>query len=157
MPANQTIVFTTASIAEVGSGTVTAFLYSGTTLVATLASIAEHGTLRTRYTGLVVDIPAGRYRLVVKLNGFTVSDPEYTVILALTTGSFDAFMDHLAKGESVFGHSYLEAIKRIEMVAGGATLTGAGSGTEVMTSPDGTKTATFIVDPAGNISSVGFS
>lgn len=58
----------------------------------------------------------------------------------------------LGSGTQVFGHSYLESIKRIEVVAGAATLTGAGTGTEVMTSSDASKTVTFTVDGSGNIS-----
>ena len=155
--ATQTIVFNAPSIFEIGSGTVTAFLYNGATLLATLASIAESGALRGRYTGSVIDIPAGTYRVVVKFNGITISEAEYSVILALATGNFFAFMDYLAQGTPVFGHSYQEALKRIEIVAGAATITGAGTGSEVMTSTDGTKTATFTADPDGNVSLVVFS
>lgn len=60
----------------------------------------------------------------------------------------------LSNGTPVFGHSYLESIKRIEVASGAATLSGAGSGTEVMTSSDGSKTATFTVDASGNVSAV---
>lgn len=60
----------------------------------------------------------------------------------------------LSSGTEVFGHSYLESIKRVEVASGAATLSGAGTGTEVMTSSDGSKTATFTVDGSGNISSV---
>jgi hypothetical protein len=58
----------------------------------------------------------------------------------------------LGSGTQVYGHSYLESIKRIEVVSGAATLTGAGTGTEVMTSSDASKTVTFTVDGSGNIS-----
>jgi hypothetical protein len=84
----QTIQFDTISIAEVGSGTVTAFLYSGTTLVATLSSITENGTLRGRYTGTTLDIPAATYRVVIKFNGITISEPTQQVVLLLTTGTY---------------------------------------------------------------------
>ena len=157
MAVTQTIAFNAASISEIGSGTVTAFLFSGTTLIATLASIAENATLKGRYTGTVTDIPAATYRLVVKLNGITISEAEYCVILALATATYSAFMDYWAFGTSIFGHSYQESIKRIEMCSGAATLSGAGTGTEVMTSSDGTKTAEFTVSPEGNITLVVFS
>jgi hypothetical protein len=157
MPATQTIVFNAPSISEIGSGTITAFLFSGTTLSATLASITENGTLKGQYTGTVTDIAAGTYRVVVKYDGFTVSKPEYSVILALATATYTAVMDFLALGTQVFGHSYLESIKRIEIVAGGATLSGAGTGTEVMTSSDGSKTATFTADQLGNVSALVFT
>jgi hypothetical protein len=157
MPATQTIEFNAISIAEIGSGAITAFIFNGTTLTATLASIAENGTLRGRYTGTVTDIAAGTYRVVVKFNGITISEAEYRVTLSLATGTYVAILDELAFGTSVFGHSYLEAIKRIEICSGGATLSGAGSGTEVMTSVDGTKTATFTVTPEGNVTLVVFS
>jgi hypothetical protein len=158
MPVTQTIAFDAPSIAEIGSGAITSFLFNGTTLVATLSGIAESGTLRGRFTGTVVDIPAGTYRVVVKFNGFTVSEAEYLVVLLLTASTFTAAIDALAIGTPVFGHTYLEAIKRIEMCSGGGPLSGAGSGTEVVTSSDGTKTATFVVsDIAGNIGAVNFS
>lgn len=153
----QTIEFNAVSVAEVGSGTITAFVFNGVTLVATLSGIAEHGTLRGRYTGTVGDVAAGTYRLVIKFNGITISEAEYCVKLALAVATYTAYMDHLAFGASVFGHSYQEAIKRIEIVAGAATIAGAGTGTEVMTSTDGTKTATFTADPDGNVSLVVFS
>lgn len=153
----QTIEFNAVSIAEIGSGTITAFLFNGTSLVATLASISEHGTLRGRYTGTVTSIAAGTYRLVVKLNGITISEAEYIVTLALAVATYTAVRDDLRFGTQVFGHSYLEAIKRIEICSGAATLSGAGTGTEVMTSADGTKTATFTADPDGNVSLVVFS
>lgn len=154
--ATQTIAFDTTSISETGSGTVTAFLFSGTTLSATLASVTEHGTLKGRYTGTVTDIAAGTYRLVVKFNGYTVSDPDYEVTLVLATGTYYAggLINALGSGTQVFGHSYLESIKRIEVTAGAATLSGAGTGTEVMTSSDASKTATFTVDGSGNVSSL---
>lgn len=63
----------------------------------------------------------------------------------------------LASGTEVFGHSYLESIRRIEVVSGAATLSGAGTGTEVMVSSDASKTATFTVDGSGNISAVVWS
>jgi hypothetical protein len=84
----QTIQFETISLAEVGSGTVTAFLYSGTTLVATLSSITENGTLRGRYTGTTLDVPAATYRVVIKFNGITISEPTQQVVLLLATGTY---------------------------------------------------------------------
>lgn len=152
----QTIAFDAPSIAEIGSGTVTAFLFTGTTLIATLSSISEHGTLRGRYTGAVVDVPTATYRVVVKFNGVTISEPHYSVVLVLQAGTYEASEDVLLLGTPVFGHSYKEAIKRIEMCSGAATLVGAGTGVETMTSTDGTKTAIFVASPEGNISSVSF-
>lgn len=63
-------------------------------------------------------------------------------------------MAALQTGTQVFGHSYLESHKRTLMASGAATLTGAGTGTEVMTSSDSSKTATFTVDSSGNVSAV---
>lgn len=152
----QTIAFDTASISETGSGTVTAFLFSGTTLTATLASVTEDTTLKGRYTGTVTDIAAGTYRLVVKFDGYTTSEPDYEVTLILSAGTYYAggVMNALGSGTQVFGHSYLESLKRVEMASGAATLSGAGTGTEVMTSSDSSKTATFTVDGSGNVSAV---
>jgi hypothetical protein len=72
----------------------------------------------------------------------------------LQTASAESVISALASGTQIFGHSYEESIKRIEMASGAATLSGAGSGTEVMTSSDGLKTATFTVDDDGNVSAV---
>lgn len=63
----------------------------------------------------------------------------------------------LGSGTEVYGHSIIESIKRIEVVSGAATLSGAGTGTEVMTSSDSSKTATFTVDGSGNVSAVVWS
>lgn len=84
----QTIQFETVSLAEVGSGTITAFLYLGTTLVATLSSITENGTLRGRYTGTTLDVAAGTYRVVIKFDGYTVNEPTEQVVLLFTTGTY---------------------------------------------------------------------
>jgi len=86
----QTIQFESVSLSEIGSGTITAFLFSGTTLAATLGSIAENGTLQGRYTGTVADIAAGDYRLVVKFDGYTVSEPNEAVSLVLAVGTYVA-------------------------------------------------------------------
>ena len=86
----QTIQFDTVSVSEVGSGTITAFLFSGTTLAATLGSIAENGTLKGRNTGVVNDVAAGDYRLVVKFDGYTVSEPDESVTLLLAVGTYVA-------------------------------------------------------------------
>lgn len=75
-------------------------------------------------------------------------------LTALPTATRDSLLTAWATGTQVFGHSYLESIKRIEMASGAATLSGAGSGTEVMTSADLSKTATFTVDDDGNVSAV---
>ena len=87
----QTIQFETVSVSEVGSGTVTAFLFSGTTLTATLGGIAENGTLEGRNTGVVNDVAAGQYRLVVKFNGYTVSEPDLVVDLLLAVGTYVSY------------------------------------------------------------------
>lgn len=84
----QTVQFESVSLSEVGSGALTAFLFSGATLAATLASVTENGTLKGQYTGTVDDIAAGDYRLVVKFNGFTVSEPDETVSLLLAVGTY---------------------------------------------------------------------
>jgi hypothetical protein len=86
----QTIQFESVSLAEVGSGTLTAFLFFGATLEATLADITENATLRGRYTGTVTSIAAGGYRLVVKYNGITISEPNEAVTLALAVGTYVA-------------------------------------------------------------------
>lgn len=87
----ETIQFETVSPSEVGSGTITAFLFSGTTLTATLASISENGTLKGRHTGTVTDVATGRYRLVVKFDGITVSEPDYVVDVVLAVGTYVAY------------------------------------------------------------------
>lgn len=86
----QTIQFESVSLSEIGSGSITAFLFSGTTLSATLGSIAENGTLKGRYTGTVADIAAGNYRLVVKFDGYTISEPNESVSLLLAVGTYVA-------------------------------------------------------------------
>ena len=60
----------------------------------------------------------------------------------------------LGSGTEVFGHSYLVSLKRIEVAAGNSRLSGAGSGTEVLTSEDSAMTATYTVDASGNISGI---
>lgn len=84
----QTIQFENVSLSEIGSGTLTAFLFAGDTLAATLANITENGTLKGRYTGTVDDEAAGDYRLVVKFDGYTVSEPDETVTLLLAVGTY---------------------------------------------------------------------
>jgi hypothetical protein len=87
----QTIQFETVSVSEIGSGTITAFLFSGTTLAATLGSIAENGTLKGRNTGVVNDVAAGNYRLVVKFDGCTVSESDTVVDLLLAVGTYVSY------------------------------------------------------------------
>jgi hypothetical protein len=79
------------------------------------------------------------------------------VMAALPVSVRDEILTAWATGTQVFGHSYLESIKRIEVASGAATLSGAGTGTEVMTSSDASKTATFTVDDDGNVTSVVWS
>lgn len=81
-------------------------------------------------------------------------DAAWTTATGFSTHSAADVITALGSGTEVFGHSYLESIKRIEVVAGAATLSGAGTGTEVMTSSDSSKTATFTADSSGNVSSV---
>jgi len=84
----QTIQFETVSPSEIGSGTITAFLYSGATIAATLANITENSTLKGRHTGTVDDKAAADYRLVVKFDGYTISEPDETVTLLLAVGTY---------------------------------------------------------------------
>ena len=86
----QTIQFDATSLRQVGSGAITAFLFSDAALVGTLGSIAENATLDGRYTGTVSDVAAGTYRLVVRYNGYDDSDPEYQVTLLLAVGTYIA-------------------------------------------------------------------
>ena len=67
-----------------------------------------------------------------------------------------AVISALGSGTEVFGHSYLVAMKRIEVASGNSTLSGAGSGTEVLTSEDSSLVATYTVDASGNISAIGW-
>jgi hypothetical protein len=154
----QTVEFDAPSISEIGSGTVTAFLFLGTTLAATLSSITENATLKGRFSGTVTDKATATYRVVVKFNGITISEPHYSVALVLgaVDGTYQASEDVMLLGTPVFGHSYQEAFKRIEMFSGASTSSGAGSGTETLTSVDGTRTGVLVVTPAGDISSVSF-
>jgi hypothetical protein len=152
----QTIEFDAPSISEIGSGTVTAFLFLGTTLAATLSSITENATLKGRFSGTVTDKATATYRLVVKFNGITISEPHYSVAVVLLLGTYQAYEDVMLLGTPVFGHSYNEAFKRIEMFCGASQSSGAGTGTETLTSVDGLKTAVVVVTPAGDISSVSF-
>jgi hypothetical protein len=125
----QTIQFESVSISEVGSGAITGFLYSGTTLIATLASITENGTLKGRYTGTVTDIAAGTYRLVVKFNGITISEPDERVRLVLAAATYKAF----------------SLMDKVEAVASG-TVTGAGTDTEVFAGTNVTVTISATED-----------
>lgn len=86
----QTVQFESVSLAEIGSGTLTAYLYLDDALVATLADITENATLKGRYTGTTSDTAADTYRLVVKFDGYTISDPGETVTLLLATGTYVA-------------------------------------------------------------------
>lgn len=131
----QTIQFETVSVAEAGSGTITAFLFSGATLIATLGSITENATLRGRNTGVVNDVAAGTYRLVVKFNGVTVSETDERVTLLLAVGTYVAW----------------RLIDKIEASAAG-TASGAGTNTEVFVGTN--VTLTISVDVDGNRSAV---
>lgn len=126
----QTIQFDSVSISEIGSGTITAFLFSGATLVATLASITENGTLKGRYTGTVDDVASGTYRLVVKFNGYSASDPEYQVTLLLAVGTY------IAVRLAVLDSATQAQIDAIEASTVG--MTGTGARTVTITIDDGT-------------------
>jgi hypothetical protein len=141
----QTIQFESVSLSEIGSGSITAFLFDGTTLAATLSSIAEDGTLKGRYTGTVADIAAGDYRLVVKFDGYTISESNETVALLLVVGTY------VATQAAVLDSATLTKIDKIEAVVAG-TVTGAGTATEVFVGPDATVTIT--VDANGDRSNV---
>ena len=141
----QTVQFESVSLSEVGSGTITAFLFSGATLAATLASIAENGALKGRYTGTVDDIAAAEYRLVVKFNGYTVNEPDEVVTLVLAVGTY------VSERLAVLNYATQGQIDRIEATTTG-TLSGAGTSTEIFVGPSATVTVT--VDASGNRSAV---
>ncbi len=88
----QTIQFEAPSLREIGSGTITAELFQGSVSKGTLSAISEDGTRPGRFTGTVTDKPAGDYDLQVRFNGFTVSEPGYSVALLLTVGTYIAAM-----------------------------------------------------------------
>lgn len=144
----QTVQFETVSVSEIGSGTITAFLFSGSTLSATLGSIDEHGTLKGRHTGVVNDIAAGKYRLVVKFDGYTINESDEYVDLLLAVGTYVSYR------ASVLDSGTQTQIDKIEAVVAG-TVTGAGTSTEVFVGPSATLTIT--VDASGNRSNVSVS
>jgi len=86
----QTIQFEAVSLREIGSGSITAELFQGSTSSGSLSSIAEDATRNGRYTGTVTDKPAGSYDLQVKYNGYTVSEPDLSVDLLLAVGTYVA-------------------------------------------------------------------
>ena len=90
--ATQTIQFEAPSLSQIGSGTITAVLYSGATVVGSLSGIAENGTRPGRYTGTVADKAEATYDLIVRYNGYDVSDPGYQVALLLAEGTYVAAM-----------------------------------------------------------------
>lgn len=98
--AEQTIQFNSVSLSEIGSGTITAFIFDGTTETAELSTITEDSTLKGQFTGTVTDEAADTYRLVVKFDGITISEPEYQVTIEAGTGTYVAVMD-VAKQTSV--------------------------------------------------------
>lgn len=63
-------------------------------------------------------------------------------------------LDVLNVDTLIYGLTIVTAIKRTLVASGNATLSGAGTGTEVMTSPDSAETATFTVDGSGNVTAV---
>lgn len=86
----QTIQFESVSLRQIGSGTITAEIYSGSTSAATLSSITEDATRDGRYTGTVEDQTAGTYDLQVQFDGVTVSEPDERVTLLLAVGTYVA-------------------------------------------------------------------
>jgi len=86
----QTIQFESVSLRQIGSGTISAQIYSGSTSAATLSSITEDATRDGRYTGTVEDEAAGTYDLQVQFNGYTVSEPDEQVTLLLAVGTYVA-------------------------------------------------------------------
>lgn len=133
----QTIQFESVSLSEIGSGTITAFLFSGATLSATLSSIAENSTLKGRYTGTVADVAAGDYRLVVKFDGYTVSEPDETVTLLLAVGTYVS--KRLAELDSdalraALGMSAADLDDQLDAILAGA---GTGARTVTITVNDG--------------------
>lgn len=88
--ATQTIQFESVSLREIGSGTITAEIFQGSTTAASLTDITEDATRNGRYTGTVEDKDAGDYDLLVKFDGYTVSEPKYHVDLLLAVGTYVA-------------------------------------------------------------------
>ena len=86
--------------------------------------------------------------------GTTTTNSDMRGTDSASTHSAADVITALGTGTEVFGHSYLASVKRIEMASGNATLTGAGTGTEVLTSEDSALTATYTVDGSGNISQI---
>jgi hypothetical protein len=86
----QTIQFESVSLRQIGSGAITAKIYSGSTSAATLSSITEDATRDGRYTGTVEDEAAGTDDLQVQFDGVTVSEPDETVDLLLAVGTYVA-------------------------------------------------------------------
>jgi hypothetical protein len=141
----QTIQFESISLSEVGSGTITAFLYDEATLVTALASIEENSTLKGRYTGTADDVAAGTYRLVVKFNDITVNDADERVDLLLAVGMYVAYR------HAELDTAALALINKIEASTAG-TVSGAGTDTEIFVGSNVTLTIT--VDADGNRSAV---
>jgi hypothetical protein len=81
----QTIQFDAVSLREVGSGSITAELFQGSTSRGSLSSISEDATRNGRYTGTVTDQPAGAYDLQVRFNGFTTDSLSLDLLLAAGT------------------------------------------------------------------------
>lgn len=108
---------------------------------------ASDQTIAKYLTEVLVD-DTGTYECVerIDVSGIAAAPSAATVAAAV--------ISDLGSGTEVFGHSYLASIKRIEVTAGSATLTGAGTGTEVMTSTDAAETLTLTVDGSGNVTAV---
>ena len=108
---------------------------------------ASDQTIAKYLTEVLVD-DTGTYECVerIDVSGIAAAPSAATVAAAV--------ISDLGSGTEVFGHSYLASMKRIEMTAGNATITGAGTGTEVLTSEDSVLTATFTVAQTGDISAI---
>ena len=138
------------------------------TLVATVTPVNTAGDDDWVWAGAFTDLAAERHAFELyddaKLAARDYATPTATTAtfqcegLTVQGASDDsvatAVIAALASGTEVFGHSYLDSIKRIEVTAGNATVTGAGTGTEVLTSEDSVLSATYTVDSSGNISAI---
>jgi len=133
----QTIQFESVSLRQVGSGAITAKLFSGSTVAATLSSITEDATRDGRYTGTVEDEAAATYDLQVQFDGVTVSEPNETVALLLAVGTY------VAKRAAVLDSATVAKIDAI-LEDTGTTLpaligsSGTGARTVTITVNDGT-------------------
>jgi len=131
----QTIQFESVSLRQVGSGAITAKLFSGSTVAATLASITEDATRDGRYTGTVEDESAGAYDLQVMFDGITVSEPDYQVDLLLAVGTYVAKRLAVLDSSSLrsaLGMSDADLDAQLDAILAAASA-GAGTGARTVT------------------------